>query len=55
MLPAVGLVDVGKSCLLVKWDDETGLVITCVLEICKLISELLSLPLLPEPSFSFFR
>lgn len=55
MLPAAGLVDVGKSCLLVKWDDETGLVITCVLEISKLISELLSLPLLAEPSFSFFR
>lgn len=49
-----GLIDVGKSCLLLKW-EETGLVITDVLEISKLISELLSLPLLQEPSFSFFR
>ena len=48
----VGLMDEGKRCLLLNCEDG-GLVITVVLEISKFTSQLLSLPLLQEPSFSF--
>lgn len=49
----VGLWDEGKRCLLLNCED-TELFITGVLEISKLISQLFSLPLLQEPSVSFF-
>ena len=48
----VGLMDEGKRCLLLNCEDA-GLVITVVLEISMFTSQLLSLPLLHEPSFSF--
>ena len=48
----VGLMDEGKRCLQLNCEDD-GLVITVVLDISKFTSQLLSLPLLQEPSFSF--
>lgn len=50
----VGLREVGKRVFPFR-EEDTGLFITGVLERSKLISELLLLPLLQEPSVSFLR
>ena len=42
-----GLRDEGKNCLLLSW-EETGLFMSVVLEMSRLIPELCSLPLLQE-------